>query len=85
VNGRNRFGASLERARIRRQMTQEKLAEVLGVRRDTVSRWEQGSHLPGDALLAGLAGALELDLAELRKRVVNERWRRRRERSKEVA
>ena len=45
------FGEKLVRLRRREGLSQEALAEVLGVSRQAVSRWEQGTALPDGAKL----------------------------------
>jgi transcriptional regulator with XRE-family HTH domain len=45
------FSGKLIRLRRRRGLSQEALAEVLGVSRQAVSRWEQGTALPDGAKL----------------------------------
>ena len=40
------IGARLKEARIRKNMTQEQLAEELGVSNKTVSKWENGKCMP---------------------------------------
>lgn len=40
------LGITIRRARERKRMTQEELAEKLGVTRSTVARWEGGDHFP---------------------------------------
>lgn len=47
-------------------LTQGALASALGLRQQSVSRWEAGTHRPSIGQLANLASALELDLADLR-------------------
>lgn len=47
-------GHTIARARQRRRMTQEQLAEALGVAASTVANWERGASYP-----AKLAGAVE--------------------------
>jgi len=45
------------------RVTQGDLARVVGVNRNTVSRWENGAMVPSDpAVLAALAGALEVSV-----------------------
>ena len=51
--------------RKKRSLTQEALAELVGVTRQTIAKWESGESAP-DLLLAGrLAGALDVTLDEL--------------------
>jgi len=46
-----------------RKVTQGDLARVVGVSRNTVTRWENGAMVPSDpAVLASLAGALEVSV-----------------------
>ena len=45
------FGEKLTRLRKREGLSQEALAERLGVSRQAVSRWEQGTALPDAAKL----------------------------------
>lgn len=45
------------------RVTQDDLARVVGVKRNTVSRWENGAMVPSDpATLASLAAALEVSV-----------------------
>lgn len=66
IEGRESFGdrvrESRERLRRRgRRLTQGDLALAVGVERNTVSRWENGSMLPRDpAVIASLAEVLEV-------------------------
>ena len=50
-----KIGAFLKTLRREKNMTQEQLAEQLGVSSRTVSRWETGSNIPDISLLAELA------------------------------
>lgn len=49
--------------RLRREagMSQDKLAEMIGVSRESIYRWESGACLPGIKLLKKLAQALQVD------------------------
>lgn len=46
-------------------MTQEELANILGVTNKTVSRWENGNYMPDLSLLKPLSEALDVSLNEL--------------------
>lgn len=54
------FGASLKAARENRLYTQQKLADVIGVARDTLRNWENGYRLPGAVWLRRLVTVLAL-------------------------
>lgn len=58
-------GTFLKGLRHEKNITQEQLAEQLGVTRRTVSRWETGSNLPDLDILIELADYYEVDLREL--------------------
>ena len=66
IEGRESFGDRVRASRERlrrggRRLTQGDLARAVGVERNTVSRWENGSMLPRDpAVIASLAGVLEV-------------------------
>ena len=51
-----KIGGFLKELRLEKQMTQEQLAEQIGVSRRTVSRWETGNNLPD---LSAFADKLE--------------------------
>src|SRR5579875_3247862 len=56
------FGELLKAFRTRRRLTQQQLAEALGLRRHTIIRWEQGDFLPKTrTLVLELARHLHLD------------------------
>jgi transcriptional regulator with XRE-family HTH domain len=55
----------VKRARQRRKMTQQALADALGIRRETVADWERGARRPARELLGPLAKALKIKIAEL--------------------
>ncbi len=60
-----KIGAFLRQLRRERNLTQEQLAEVLGVSNRSVSRWENGATLPDLGLLVELADYYQVDLGEL--------------------
>src|SRR5215469_12595248 len=61
------FGALLNDFRKRRRLTQQQLAEVLGMHRHAVGRWEQGDFLPASkTIVLELARQLRLDESETR-------------------
>lgn len=59
------IGRFLQQLRREKSLTQEQLAEHLGVARRTVSRWETGSNLPDLDLLIELSDLYAVDLREL--------------------
>ena len=59
------MGKQIRAGRVRSALTQEKLAEALGVTPQAVSKWERGESLPDIALLPELSAALGLTLDEL--------------------
>src|SRR4029077_1584251 len=62
------FGELLTAFRKRRPLTQQQLAEAIGVHRSTIVRWEQGDSLPqGKALVLEAARHLHLDDQESRR------------------
>ena len=70
INERELRGAirsNLPRLRHGRNLTQEKLAEQIGVHRVTVARWEAGEVAPSPEALFNLAEALEVSITELGK------------------
>lgn len=58
-------GSFLKRLRRETGMTQEQLAERLGVTARTVSRWETGSNLPDLSLLIEIAELYRVDIREI--------------------
>jgi DNA-binding XRE family transcriptional regulator len=61
------FGELLTAFRKRRRLTQQQLAEAIGVHRSTIVRWERGDFLPkGKTLVLELARHLHLDEQECR-------------------
>ena len=60
-----RIGSFLKNLRKEKGITQEQLAEKLGVSSRTVSRWETGSNLPDLGMLIELADLYNVDIREL--------------------
>lgn len=60
-----RLGAFLKELRKEHGLTQEQLAEKLGVTNRTVSRWETGSNLPDLDILIELSEFYQIDIKEL--------------------
>ncbi|MDR0859296.1 MAG: helix-turn-helix transcriptional regulator [Oscillospiraceae bacterium] len=59
------LGENLKRLRRTRELTQEKLAELLGVSAQSVSKWECGDNLPDISLLPHIANFFEVTTDEL--------------------
>ena len=57
-----RFGEYICKLRSENNLSQKKLAEMLGVSDKAVSKWERGNGCPDISLLSGLAGALGTDV-----------------------
>ena len=66
---RKSLGEALKDHRVRCQMTQEFVAEHLGVSRQAVSKWENGSSDPSTSNLLALAKLYGVDAAELLREV----------------
>ena len=60
-----KVGAFLQTRRKEKGLTQEQLAEQVGVARRTVSRWETGSNMPDLDILLELADFYSVDLREI--------------------
>jgi tetratricopeptide (TPR) repeat protein len=61
------FGTLLRAHRTHRHLTQQQLAEILGMHRHAVGRWEQGDYLPASkTVVLELARQLRLDKSETR-------------------
>ena len=63
------LGEALKENRIRCQMTQEFVAEHLGVSRQAVSKWENGTSDPSTSNLLALAKLYGIDAADLLRQV----------------
>ena len=60
-----KIGIFLQQLRKEKGLTQEQLAEMTGVARRTVSRWETGNNLPDLDILIKLSDLYAVDLREL--------------------
>ena len=58
-------GKFLQELRKEKRLTQEQIAEQMGVARRTVSRWETGSNMPDLDILLELSDLYEVDLQEI--------------------
>lgn len=65
------LGEALKENRVRCQMTQEYVAETLGVSRQSVSKWENGSSDPNTSNLIALAKLYKISPEELLRCVEN--------------
>jgi transcriptional regulator with XRE-family HTH domain len=61
---RDRFGKQLRKIRRNRDITQEKLAEAIGVTAEFISNMERGKYAPSFDTLEKLAAVLEVDVSE---------------------
>ena len=59
------IGRFLGQVRRERGLTQEQLAQRLGVSQRTVSRWETGRNMPDISMLTALCAQLDITVAEL--------------------
>ena len=57
-----KIGVFIKELRKEKALTQEQLAEIFGVSRRTVSRWETGSNLPDLDILIEMADYFKVDL-----------------------
>ena len=60
-----KIGSFLQALRREKGLTQEQLAEQMGVARRTVSRWETGSNMPDLDILIELSDLYGVDLREI--------------------
>ncbi len=60
-----RIGKWIALLRKEKKLTQEQLAERLGVSNRSVSRWENGRSMPDFSLLWDIAGELDVTVSEL--------------------
>lgn len=59
------IGKNLQKLRKQRSMTQEALAEAVGVARQTIAKWETEESAPDLEMSGRLAGVLEVSLDDL--------------------
>ena len=62
---RNKIGKFIAMCRKDKNLTQEKLAEILGVSSKSVSKWENGICLPDALLYESLCEVLQITINEL--------------------
>lgn len=55
----------IEKARKEKGLTQQQLAEILGVSNTAISKWEHGNNLPDISMLKPISEALDIDMMEL--------------------
>ncbi len=60
-----KIGKFISILRKKKQLTQEELAEKLGVSNKTISRWENGNNLPDLSLLSLLSEELDVNINDL--------------------
>ena len=59
------IGDNIQILRKKRNLTQESLAELVGVTRQTIAKWESGESVPDLSLAGKLAAVLDVALDEL--------------------
>ena len=59
-----KIGVFIANCRKDKNLTQEQLAEKLGVSNKSISRWENGKTMPDYSVLKDLCGILEIDVNE---------------------
>ncbi|MBR7174643.1 MAG: helix-turn-helix domain-containing protein [Clostridia bacterium] len=59
------IGKNLQKLRKQKSLTQEALAEAVGVARQTIAKWEAGESTPDLEISGRLASALEVTLGSL--------------------
>lgn len=58
-------GKFIAECRKNKNLTQEKLSEIIGVSRKSISRWENGTSMPDYAILDILCKTLDISINEL--------------------
>lgn len=61
----NKIGEFIEKSRKEKDLTQQQLADILGVSNTAVCKWEHGNNLPDISMLEPLSRALDIDILEL--------------------
>lgn len=61
----NKIGKIIETKRKEKKLTQQQLADLLGVSNTAISKWENGNNLPDILMLEPLSEILDLDLLSL--------------------
>lgn len=61
----NKVGELIEHYRKEKGMTQQELADLLGVSNTAISKWENGNNLPDISMLEPLSNVLDIDMLEL--------------------
>lgn len=59
------IGKNLQKLRKQKNLTQEALAEHVGVARQTIAKWETGESVPDLEMAAKLASVMEVSLDDL--------------------
>ena len=61
----NKIGLFISKNRKKQKMTQEELAQKIGVSINAVSKWERGLNLPDASIMKELCQILNITLVEL--------------------
>lgn len=64
-NFKKKFGARLKELRARHRLTQDELAELLNVSKDTIKNYEKGRYGPEFVRLPELARAFRIKVVDL--------------------
>lgn len=59
------FGKQIKQMRLERKLTQEQMAEQLGVSRQAVSNWENNKNLPDLELIISISRLFSVSLDDL--------------------
>ena len=59
------FGKQIKQIRLERKLTQEQMAEQLGVSRQAVSNWENNKNLPDLELIISMSRLFSVSLDDL--------------------